>query len=484
MTQPTSVADARTEQLFLLSLLIYFQKHQTTLDKKIRHIFWHRGLLTTVIILLIVAPVWLIGNLFGTRFALRGNVIAASESDAHIARQIQSQLSSYRLQLIQPDGKQQSYALQEMGLQADIDHTISLARSRQHRWTSRLQWWQPIQLQLTIHADGKAFQNFVANHATVVISPAQNASINIINGATQLTDGKMGKQYGLHDPNAVILQTVSSLSSEPLRMQESTQQPVVSAKSLASVKSQLDAIFKQTVTFNIDGQITKANPTDIAGWVTYTPNTTASSDSITINTEKVRDYINGLAADHSHPPRAQIALGSTTIPGSPGVTVTGKDAAVDSIKQKLLENHGLQITLPTERRAFKAIQATPAAKWLEVDLTNKRMYAYQQTDLVKTFLVSAGAPATPTVVGTFAIYSKYTRQTMSGANADGSHYVQPNVPWINYFYRDYAIHGNYWRPNSYFGNINSSHGCVGVTPGDGAWVFNWAPVGTPVVVHT
>jgi lipoprotein-anchoring transpeptidase ErfK/SrfK len=77
-----------------------------------------------------------------------------------------------------------------------------------------------------------------------------------------------------------------------------------------------------------------------------------------------------------------------------------------------------------------------------------------------------------------------TKKTMTGPNADGTRYVQPNVPWVNFFYKDYAIHGNYWRPNSYFGNINSSHGCVGVTPGEGAWVYNWAPVGTTVVVHT
>jgi len=72
---------------------------------------------------------------------------------------------------------------------------------------------------------------------------------------------------------------------------------------------------------------------------------------------------------------------------------------------------------------------------------------------------------------------------MSGPNTDGSRYVQPNVPWVNYFYRDYAIHGNYWRPTSYFGNVNSSHGCVGLLTNDAAWLYAWAPIGTAVVVH-
>jgi lipoprotein-anchoring transpeptidase ErfK/SrfK len=104
--------------------------------------------------------------------------------------------------------------------------------------------------------------------------------------------------------------------------------------------------------------------------------------------------------------------------------------------------------------------------------------------LVHTFLVSAGAPKTPTVLGKYAIYSKLRSQDMTGNNADGSRYFQPAVPYVNYFYGGYAIHGNYWRPDSWFGNINSSHGCIGVNVSDGAWIYNWAAIGTPVIVHS
>jgi lipoprotein-anchoring transpeptidase ErfK/SrfK len=49
-----------------------------------------------------------------------------------------------------------------------------------------------------------------------------------------------------------------------------------------------------------------------------------------------------------------------------------------------------------------------------------------------------------------------------------------------YFYRGYAIHGTYWHNN--FGRP-MSHGCVNMRTGDAAWVYNWAPIGTPVVTH-
>jgi len=57
-------------------------------------------------------------------------------------------------------------------------------------------------------------------------------------------------------------------------------------------------------------------------------------------------------------------------------------------------------------------------------------------------------------------------------------------PWVSYFYDDFAIHGKLLAAVDYFGNINSSHGCVGVQDDDAQWIYSWAPIGTPVIVHT
>ena len=59
-------------------------------------------------------------------------------------------------------------------------------------------------------------------------------------------------------------------------------------------------------------------------------------------------------------------------------------------------------------------------------------------------------------------------------------YDLPNVPHVMYFYRDYAIHGAYWHNN--FGRP-MSHGCVNLSNSAAKWMYGWATVGTPVVVH-
>jgi lipoprotein-anchoring transpeptidase ErfK/SrfK len=119
--------------------------------------------------------------------------------------------------------------------------------------------------------------------------------------------------------------------------------------------------------------------------------------------------------------------------------------------------------------------AQSGAHWIDVDLTNQSVYAYEGDTMVNSFLVSTGTWLHPTVVGQFKIYVKYTK-----ANMHGPGYFLPNVPYVMYFYKSYGLHGTYWHHN--FGTP-MSHGCINLSTDDAAWLFSWASVGTVVNVH-
>jgi len=114
-------------------------------------------------------------------------------------------------------------------------------------------------------------------------------------------------------------------------------------------------------------------------------------------------------------------------------------------------------------------------RWIDVDLTNQMVYAYEGDVIVNSFLVSTGTWLTPTVTGEYKIYVKYRSAPMTGPG-----YYLPNVPYIMYFYKSYGLHGTYWHNN--FGTP-MSHGCVNLRTDDAAWLFDWASVGTVVSVH-
>lgn len=126
------------------------------------------------------------------------------------------------------------------------------------------------------------------------------------------------------------------------------------------------------------------------------------------------------------------------------------------------------------------IEGAPApidtiSKHIIVDLSDSRVYAYDNGELVYSVLGSMGLPATPTVQGDFKIYHRYDSQTMSGPG-----YYLPGVQWVQYFYQGYALHGAYWHNN--WGQP-MSHGCVNLPNEAALWLYNFADIGTLVRVQ-
>ncbi len=115
------------------------------------------------------------------------------------------------------------------------------------------------------------------------------------------------------------------------------------------------------------------------------------------------------------------------------------------------------------------------ARWIDVDLTNQRVYAYEGDVMVNSFVVSTGTWLTPTVTGKYKIYVK-----IRSGNMHGPGYFLPDVPYIMYFYKGYGLHGTYWHNN--FGTP-MSHGCINLRTEEAGWLFSWASVGTVVNVH-
>ena len=114
-------------------------------------------------------------------------------------------------------------------------------------------------------------------------------------------------------------------------------------------------------------------------------------------------------------------------------------------------------------------------RWIDVDLTNQRVYAYEGDTIVNSFIVSTGTSRTPTVTGKFKVYIRLRSGSMRGPG-----YFLPDVPYIMYFHKSYGLHGTYWHNN--FGTP-MSHGCVNLSIDDAAWLYNWSYLGTVVNVH-
>jgi lipoprotein-anchoring transpeptidase ErfK/SrfK len=133
------------------------------------------------------------------------------------------------------------------------------------------------------------------------------------------------------------------------------------------------------------------------------------------------------------------------------------------------------MSLPTPASTLAPQIAGSGERWIDVNLTQQMVYAYQGNTVVNSFLVSTGTWQYPTVTGQYHIYIKLRYTDMSGPG-----YYLPNVPFTMYFYKGYGLHGTYWHHN--FGTP-MSHGCVNLSIPDSEWLYNWASVGTLVNIH-
>ncbi|MEU1225071.1 Ig-like domain-containing protein [Streptomyces sp. NPDC005828] len=132
-----------------------------------------------------------------------------------------------------------------------------------------------------------------------------------------------------------------------------------------------------------------------------------------------------------------------------------------------------------------------------VDVATKTMTVKQDGKTIKTIPISAGSPENTTYNGQMVISEKFKETRMNGATVgftddDGKgEYDIKDVPHaMRLSTSGTFIHGNYWGARSIFGNVNTSHGCVGLADVKGAgdpnqtaaWLFDNSMVGDVVIV--
>jgi lipoprotein-anchoring transpeptidase ErfK/SrfK len=115
--------------------------------------------------------------------------------------------------------------------------------------------------------------------------------------------------------------------------------------------------------------------------------------------------------------------------------------------------------------AFK-IRHPEHGRHIEADLSRQVIALIEQGRVARIYPVSSGKPSTPTVVGSFRVYSK-----TPGTNAKGMVYSA-------YFIGGYATHGYFSVPT-----FAASHGCLRVPVADAISLYNWITIGTPVDVY-
>ena len=164
---------------------------------------------------------------------------------------------------------------------------------------------------------------------------------------------------------------------------------------------------------------------------------------------------------------------------------------------------GKKVNVPALAGEIKepVLGASSAERWIEVDLSEQKIGAWEGSQLYLESLVSTGLPWWPTPPGEFRLWAQARATKMEGGSGRYYYYL-PNVPYVMFFengevpgWRGFSLHGTYWHND--FGRVHS-HGCVNLPTPIAEKLFYWtnpasegkgfirtdaANPGTRIVIH-
>lgn len=109
-------------------------------------------------------------------------------------------------------------------------------------------------------------------------------------------------------------------------------------------------------------------------------------------------------------------------------------------------------------------------RWIDVDLDQQVLVAYQGEVPVFATLVSSGKIKHDTPTGIHRITKKYAKTRMRNPVTSRETWDVAEVPFAMKFRKNFALHGAYWHDG--FGKPRS-HGCVNLSPRDARVIYDW-----------
>lgn len=137
--------------------------------------------------------------------------------------------------------------------------------------------------------------------------------------------------------------------------------------------------------------------------------------------------------------------------------------------------------IPLDKLHLATVAAPPPGvrdgeRWIDVDLDQQTLIAYEGATPVYVTLISSGARKYPSETGVYRVWVKFSETDMNGQMDGEAPYSVATVPWTQFYAKDLALHTAYWHDK--FGTPQS-HGCINLSPIDARLLYFWSEPSVP-----
>ncbi len=467
--------------------------------------------LTFWIVVGLVALLAISSVAYAAYFADRGlpgvtvaDISATGKTRAQVTSEISDRAKETKV-VLTVESQESTHSLDDLGIKVDADKSVEEAFAHNRSIISRFgALVNPRAIKPIISTDIEKQQASLEEIASASGVPATNATVKLAeDGQTfETTSSENGRAIDVAQLRRGALDAAKELTTKSLTLEVGEVDPEVSDERAKQVADQANAIVALSVTVTGGSGGYEADAPTKADWVVIDV-TDGEMQDAKVSSEKVAAWVaSAVEKDNVEVSNGvQRVNSSGTVVATPqekvdGRTVTNADDVTAAIVKSLDEGQAYagEFTTETTEAVYDqqliadgaenlVYPAAPGEHWVEINLSNTIVTAWEGATAVATFYMVPGKPSTPTVTGTFRVWYKTSQQSMSGTNADGSKWKIDYVPWVTYFHGDYALHGAPWFNNFGWSGSGGSHGCINMAVPDAKFIYDWAPMNTVVVSH-
>lgn len=386
-------------------------------------------------------------------------------------------------------GKKQSVNLERLGVSVDVEATLEKAfgvgRSSLFAPLTTLPLIRgEIEVDPVVTVNQKVLSKYVSNIITQETVPAADASIVYTDGKAEVLPEKNGTTVELQPSIAMISDAATSLQAIDLSFASKVLRPSVFAKDLQHGIDEANAMVDSAVTVRYGKTSVVLHPEDLSSLLVVGSKAGSSSLAFSFDESKLKSVLQPIHdAAYTAPKEVRGYIGE--VEGEYAYkNYMGRDvdwnASEAAILEALQNDTATSVeAVVTEMKPKITIETVTSPKTegkvIAVDLAHQAVFAFEDGTLKFWTHASTGRRGFDTPTGEWKVYAKTPIQVM-----DGPDYYLPNVKWVMPYDGDYTLHTAYWHTN--FGQP-MSHGCTNLSEADAKWLYDWAQIGTPVVIY-
>ena len=325
---------------------------------------------------------------------------------------------------------------------------------------------------------------------------AQDSQVNVVGGQVQLKPAIYGRDVKVDSLKKQVKDSLNGFNSGEIPVETVVVKPAIIDDAAQDVMIQAQSVMKRPVVLTYQEQEFRPNQETVVSWISFVKNPGDTKYTLVIDKSKMKSYFDYLGTKINIYPvsrKVRVENGVKETEITPGANGTLVDTALlgTSIAAALPIQASVSLTIPTYVAQFKTTYENVVIadwdKYIDINLTTQTMIACEKGGVnCHQWSVTTGNDSHATPTGTFLVLGRNANFYMTGGTP-GIDYYKVWVDHATWFTSaGHAIHDAHWRNGSFGGqdyHYDGSHGCVNSPDEAAIFVYNWAPVGTPVIVH-